>query len=296
MRGDMEPARGSVKLLRWSYRLGKLAGIDVHVHLTFLMLLAWIGMSRLVSGQGLVQAGLAVALVTMVFGIVVLHELGHALAARRFGIPTRDINLLPLGGVARLERMPEKPWQELVVAAAGPAVNLVLASIAALGLFMVEGLQRSLVALLVGELMVWLVMANLALLVFNLIPAFPMDGGRILRALLATRLPFPRATEIAVHVGRVLAVGLGLAGLFYNPMLVLVAIFVWMGGSAELSMVRHRFQPPPAWGAVGLPVGEVSGERVVFVPGPAGWRAVRLGGAPPPPPPPATTVRIVDIQ
>jgi len=292
--GALEPLTGSVKLVRWSYRLGKLAGIDVHVHVTFLLLLVWIGASRLVSGQGLLQAGLAVALVAIVFGIVVLHELGHALAARSFGIPTRDINLLPLGGVARLERMPEKPWQELVVAVAGPAVNLVLAAVAALGLYMADGLQRSLAAMLVGELMVWLVTVNLALLAFNLLPAFPMDGGRILRALLATRIPFLKSTEIAVYVGRVLAVGLGLAGFVYSPMLVLVALFVWMGGSAELSMVRHRFQPPAAWTAAGLPVAEVAGERVVFVPGPAGWRAVRLVAAPDQAP--RAVVRIVDVR
>lgn len=290
----MVPAKGSVKTLRWSYKVGRLAGIDVHVHLTFLLLLAWIGASRLFHGQGLVQAGLSVALMAMVFGIVVLHELGHALAARRFGVPTRDITLLPIGGVARLERMPEKPWQELAVAAAGPAVNLVLASVSGLGLYLVGGLQTSPATLLLGEFVVWLVMANLVLLAFNLVPAFPMDGGRIFRALLALRLPFLKATEIAVYVGRFLAVGLGLAGLFYNPMLVLIAVFVWMGGSAELSMVRHRFQPAPSWGPVGLPVEGEHGQHIIFVPGPAGWRAVRIMVAPPQPP--ASTVRIIDIR
>ncbi len=285
--------------MRWSYRMGKLAGIDVYVHLTFLLLLAWIGLSRLFSGQGVAGATLSVLLVVMVFGIVVLHELGHALAARHYGIPTRDITLLPIGGVARLARMPERPLQEFVVAAAGPAVNLVLACLGALGLFVSAGLQASLPVMLVAEFVEWFVIANLVLLLFNLVPAFPMDGGRILRALLAVRLPYLKATEIAVKVARVLAVGLGMYGLFNSPMLVLIAVFVWMGGGAELAMVRQRFQPAPAWGP-GVPpfagTPGMPGGPVLLVPGPSGWRAVRIPTPPTSVQPSPPSVRIVDIR
>jgi Zn-dependent protease len=285
--------------LRWSYRLGKLAGIDVYVHLTFLLLLAWIGLSRLFSGQGVAGATLSILLMIMVFGIVVLHELGHALAARNYGIPTRDITLLPIGGVARLARMPELPLHEFIVAAAGPAVNLVLACLGALGLYVLAGLQASLPVMLAAEFIEWFVIANLVLLFFNLVPAFPMDGGRILRALLAFRLPYLKATEIAVKVARVLALGLGLYGLFGNPMLVLIAIFVWMGGGSELAMVRQRFQPAPAWGPVVPPFTGgrwMPGGPVLLVPGPSGWRVVQVTTPPASAQPPPPSVRIVDIR
>lgn len=287
------PRREQVKNLRWSYRIGRLAGIDVYVHVTFLVLLAWIGLSRLLGGHGLASAALAVALMGTVFGIVVLHELGHALAARSFGIPTRDITLLPIGGVARLQRMPERPSQELVVAAAGPAVNLVLGALAWLALWLAEGLPATLPSVVLAEFLEWMLVANVALLAFNLLPAFPMDGGRILRALLAFRKPFLQATEIAVRVGRVFAVLLGVAGLFYNPMLVLIAFFVWFGGGSELAMVRAR-EAAASWVPDSPHTGHVAGERVVFVPGPAGWRAVRIVVGPPPQQPPS--VRIVDIR
>lgn len=247
--------------MRWSYRLGKVAGIDLYVHVTFLMLLAWVGLSRLFTGYGLDGAVLSVALVGLTFGVVVLHELGHALAARRFGIPTRDITLLPIGGVARLARMPEKPLQELVVALAGPAVNLVLAVAAGALLFVVP-----------HELVLWFLGLNVILLVFNLLPGFPMDGGRVLRALLALRMPRLRATEIAVRVGRWVALALGVAGLFWNPMLILVAVFLWLTGGSELAAVRRQEQPP---------------ERVVYIPFGRGYIPVRL---------PPLQVRVIDVR
>jgi Zn-dependent protease/CBS domain-containing protein len=169
-----------------------------------------------------------------VFGSVVLHEFGHALVARRFGIRTRDITLLPIGGVASLERMPSDPRQELAVAVAGPAVNVVIAAVA----FTIAGFLGRLdlpanPELPGGSLMAQLAMLNVSLAVFNLIPAFPMDGGRVLRALLSMRLGSARATRVAARIGQALALGFGLVGLLWSPLLVFVALFVWMGASNE---------------------------------------------------------------
>ena len=174
------------------------------------------------------------------FACVVLHELGHALAAGRYGIRTHDITLLPIGGLARLERMPEKPSQELVVALAGPAVNVAIAVVlgvvlTALHRPIAAGVER-------GAIPEWLLAINVAMLLFNLIPAFPMDGGRVLRALLALRLPFTRATEIATGVGQAFALVFGTVGWWWtkNPMLVLIAMFVFFMAAEERSSVRAR--------------------------------------------------------
>ena len=167
--------------------------------------------------------------------------MGHALAARRFGIATRDITLLPIGGVARLERMPEDPRQELLVALAGPAVNVALAA----AVFAFLGPAGSLVEpqnleMVGGNFLVKVFWVNIALAIFNLTPAFPMDGGRVLRALLALKLNYVRATEIAATTGQALALLFGFVGLFYNPFLVFIALFVWMGAAGEASMVQMR--------------------------------------------------------
>ena len=227
--------------MSWSISLFRVAGTEVRLHLTFLLLLAWIGV---VAGtQGGAEAAMrGVLFICLLFGCVLLHEFGHVFAARRYGVKTPDITLLPIGGVARLERIPEKPSEELVVALAGPAVNVVIAAVLALAMGGVP--PPEMVASLgdAGQDMAGrLFWVNVSLVVFNLIPAFPMDGGRVLRALLAWRLGYRRATDIAATVGQAVAIGLGLLGLFTGaPLMVLVAAFVWLGAAAENQGVQLR--------------------------------------------------------
>ncbi|MDF2775670.1 MAG: Peptidase [Geminicoccaceae bacterium] len=234
--------------MRWSWRIGRLAGIDVYVHATFPLLLAWIALSAYQRQQSTAAVVGAIAFILAIFGIVVLHELGHALTARRYGIATRDITLLPIGGVARLERMPREPRQELLVALAGPAVNVALAAVLYLVLIAIRGAGASTADALTlndsvsgGSLLARLIAVNVWLALFNLIPAFPMDGGRVLRALLAMRSRnYARATETAARVGRFFALLFGLIGLFVvgNPFLVFIALFVWLGAAAEAAAVQ----------------------------------------------------------
>ncbi|HXG11724.1 MAG TPA: site-2 protease family protein [Gemmataceae bacterium] len=235
--------------MTWSWRIGRIAGISVYIHFTFLLLLGWIVLARY-SLEGDITAALQeMGFVVIVFGIIVLHELGHALAARRYGIQTRDITLYPIGGVARLERMPEDPKQELVVALAGPAVNVVLAA-ALFGWMWVspEVYEIHPGLLLGGQLLPRLFVINVMLVLFNMIPAFPMDGGRVLRALLALRMDYLRATQIAASIGQGIALLFGFIGLFANPFLIFVALFVWIGAAQEASMVQIR------WALGGIPV------------------------------------------
>jgi Zn-dependent protease len=231
------------------------------VHATFLLLLAWVMMSYLGAGAGLAGALSGGVFLLSVFGIVILHELGHAMAARHFGIPTRDITLWPIGGVARLERMPEQPVQELIVALAGPAVNVALAlGLGALGLL--GGILSPGVAM--PSVLRHLLMVNVGLAAFNLLPAFPMDGGRVLRAILAMRTDYLDATRRAAKVGKGMAILFGLFGLLQGvPMLIFVALFVWGAGSSELAAAefkqywQRRFDPGAssrqgAWGGIKL--------------------------------------------
>ena len=227
--------------MRWSWRIGSLAGIELRIHATFLLLLAWVGAAHWASGRSLEAVLEGVLFILALFACVVLHELGHAMAARQFGIPTRDITLLPIGGVARLERMPEKPEQELWVAVAGPLVNVAIAA----GLFVWLTVSHAWAPLgqlhvASGPLLARLMVANVTLVVFNLIPAFPMDGGRVLRALLAKRLDYVRATQVAAGIGQGVAFGFGLLGLFFNPLLMFIALFVWIGASQEASATQMK--------------------------------------------------------
>lgn len=228
--------------MRWSFKLGEIAGISIFVHATFLMLVAWVALGHWAIERSLAAALAGTLFVLVLFGCVVLHELGHALTARRYGVRTRDITLYPIGGLARLERIPEAPLQELLVALAGPAVNLLIAAGLAL-LLLAGGRELGALAdvdLTRGPFFERLLLVNLFLAGFNLIPAFPMDGGRVLRALLATRLSFARATELAASVGQALAIVFGFVGLFTNPFLLFIALFVWLGASSESAVAQLR--------------------------------------------------------
>ena len=227
--------------MKWSWKIARLAGIDVYLHATFLLLVGWVGLNYAWKGQSFAAFLEGLGFVLTVFGIIVLHELGHALAARRYGIQTLDITLLPIGGVARLERMPEEPRQELVVALAGPAVNVAIVLLLSI-ILAPTALWGSIHHLrwAGGGFLTQLLWVNVWLVAFNLIPAFPMDGGRVLRAVLALRLDYARATRIAARIGQILAVGFALVGVFVNPFLIFVALFVWTGAAAEANMVQLK--------------------------------------------------------
>ncbi|SIO62878.1 Zn-dependent protease (includes SpoIVFB) [Singulisphaera sp. GP187] len=212
-----------------SWKLGRLAGIDVYLHPTFMLILAYAGM---------VLGGLpAILLVMAAFSCVLLHEFGHALMARRFGIETEDITLYPIGGVARLRRMPKSPGAEMAIALAGPAVNVVIAAIlaSALGLGLFDGPGN---AAILGAFAVNLLSINIVLVLFNMIPAFPMDGGRVLRAALSGWLGRVRATMIAASIGRGLATLFGLYSMVHGDWIqVVLAIFIYVVAGAELRQV-----------------------------------------------------------
>ena len=227
--------------MKWSLKLGRVAGIDLYMHTTFIILVAFVGFSYWLAENSLAAVLNGVGFLLALFGCVLLHELGHALTARRYGIPTRDITLLPIGGVARLERMPDKPLQELWVALAGPLVNVVIAAV----LFVVLVATNQMAPLTSmnvtdGNFLQRLLVVNVSLVLFNLIPAFPMDGGRVLSAMLATRLEYSRATQIAASIGQAMALLLGFWGLFNNPFLLFIAFFVWIGAGQEASMVQVK--------------------------------------------------------
>lgn len=222
--------------MSWSIPILRIAGIQLRIHITFLLLIAWIA----------IGSTSAAIFVLLLFVCVVLHEFGHAIAAKGYGINTPDITLLPIGGVARLERIPEEPRQELVIAAAGPAVTAIIA----LCLYIViaaRGGAELAAPVSTGDLVLNLFRINIWLLLFNLIPAFPMDGGRVLRALLATRMSYARATQVAANVGQIFAFLFGIVGLFgipgffpANPFLIFIAFFVYLGASQEAALAQMR--------------------------------------------------------
>jgi Zn-dependent protease/CBS domain-containing protein len=229
-----------------SFKIGRAFGIDVKVHWTFLLLLAFFAFAGYQRTGSLTNALVTTAIILALFLCVVLHEYGHSLVAQRLGIEIQDITLLPIGGLARLKSLPDKPWDEVKIALAGPLVNVVLAPIffgvalllgggLAMPINILEGTQSA------AQVFSYLGFINVALVVFNMIPAFPMDGGRVLRGLLATRLGAVRATDISSAVGQFFAVAFFLIGLLSsNFLLALVAVFIFFGASGEAQMVRQR--------------------------------------------------------
>jgi len=219
----------------WSITLGRFFGTAVRIHVTFLLFLAWIGFSAYQRG-GIAAARESVLFIVAIFTCVVLHEFGHILTARRFGIVSKQVTLLPIGGVADISKMPEKPYQELLIALAGPAVNLTIAAVLLLSVGVVEPEAIAHLDDPTISLVERLAVTNLFLAVFNMVPAFPMDGGRVLRAALAIWLGQSQATRIAALIGQVFALVLGFLGLFGNPMLLFIAFFVFFAAAGEAQM------------------------------------------------------------
>jgi Zn-dependent protease/CBS domain-containing protein len=235
--------------MSWSVNIGSIAGTAVRIHITFLLFLVWIfGASYWAGGADAAWSGLIFML--LLFACVLAHEFGHIFTARAFGVATPDVTLLPIGGVARLERIPEKPLEEFLIAIAGPLVNVVIAYVlvafagAKLDVTNLATVESTKVALVDR-----LAAVNLFRALFNMIPAFPMDGGRVLRALLSIRLGHLRATEIAAMIGQWFAFALGFLGLFGNPLLIFIAIFVYLAAASEAQLVALRAM------SRGVPVG-----------------------------------------
>ena len=228
--------------MKWSLKVGRVFGIEVYLHFTFLLLLVFLGIAQWTSTREVASVFNGVGFILLLFGCIALHEFGHALMARYYGIQTKDITLLPIGGLARLEKIPEKPIQEFWVALAGPAVNVVIAGLIALWLLATDGFTPlAEMEKTGGTLLQRLMGVNLVIVLFNLLPAFPMDGGRVLRAVLAAAMGRRRATVIAANIGQGMAILFGTVGFLYNPFLIFIAIFVYLGAQAEADMVEMQF-------------------------------------------------------
>ncbi len=232
--------------MKGAFSVGKILGIKVYIHFSFFLIFVWRAYVAYTE-EGMDASGILFEclVVAAIFVCVLMHEYGHALAARRYGIPTRQIMLLPIGGVAQLERMPQNPKQELVVALAGPAVNVALALI----LLPVVLLQFPVsyftswqyMDVLLDSFTARLLFVNIILLLFNLLPAFPMDGGRVLRALLGFWLSFTKATNIAARIGQAMAIGFIILGFYYNFFWILIGMFVFFGAEMELRMAKRKY-------------------------------------------------------
>src|SRR5215207_1294097 len=244
-----------------SFKVGRAFGIDIKIHWTFLLLLVFFAFLGYRDSGSAVGALVTAAVVVVLFFCVLLHEFGHSLVAQRLGLEVPDITLLPIGGLARLKRLPDRPIDEVKIATAGPLVNFVLAPLF-LGVALLlgadlSGVSGGLVGVdSLGGAFAVLALLNLVLAVFNLIPAFPMDGGRVLRGLLATRLGPVRATDISSTIGQGFAVVFILFGFFSNNfLLAIVGFFVFLGASGEAQLVRQREQMR------GLTVSDVMGTK-----------------------------------
>ena len=228
--------------MKWSWKIANVAGIDVYLHMTFVILIVWIGLGywQLAGTVAAVVAG--VGFILAIFFCVLLHEFGHALTARQFGIRTKSIMLLPIGGIASIEKMPDDPRQEILIALAGPAVSAAIALVlwmllsASSGLLALEELSIT-----GGSFLQRLMVVNILLAAFNMLPAFPMDGGRVFRALLSLRMEPVKATRIAAAVAQAFALLMAVLGFRYNLFLVFIAVFIWIGAASESSMASVKF-------------------------------------------------------
>ncbi len=229
--------------MKGSLKIGNIAGIGVFIHWTFTLLIVYIIFSNYQAGHSVEQMLWSLFFILSIFGTVFLHELGHALAAKKYNIKTKDITLLPIGGLARLESIPEKPKEELVVALAGPAVNIALALLTGLFISMPDAKELTIQlsgGVNSGNFFLNFFIVNLWLAVFNMIPAFPMDGGRVLRALLSMKFERHIATNIAARIGQFLAVGFVFLGFFSNPFLVFIGLFIFLGAQAEAAYTQTK--------------------------------------------------------
>lgn len=228
--------------MKHSLTLGRPFGIKVAVHWTFLLIIAWVIFLNLQQGANTQQILYSVLFILAIFICVVIHELSHSLTARRYGIPTKSITLLPIGGLADLQKMPEKPREEFAVSVAGPLSNIVIGLVIMLFLLVTDNLNISSTyfqSITGKNFFIVLMFANLMLAVFNLLPAFPMDGGRIFRSLMAMYFSREKATYVAMNIGKIFALGLAILGVFVNPFLIFIAIFIFIGAQKEYEQIRY---------------------------------------------------------
>lgn len=250
--------------MNWSLTIGSIAGTKIRLHLTFLIFLAWIGIADYLAG-GAAAAVQSIVFILLVFFCVTLHEFGHIMMARHFGVNTPQVILSPIGGIAAMERMPEKPGQELLVALAGPLVNVAIGAVLLAAGTSFAGLgTQSFDSLTLAQR---LLLVNVMLVLFNLIPAFPMDGGRVLRAVLAMNMGPLRATALAARIGQGFAVLFFVLGLVWNPVLMFVGVFIYFAAGAEEQQAaftdfasrltaQDAMEPSPIVLAVGQPVSD----------------------------------------